>query len=161
MANIESIQIAKNSITLKFVEEFSNISEIKRFEIPKDINDDTITINFSESIRTFLWLESQGTEAADEFFKACGNYPGDHYEKLKLYLETQLDTGSRVDRFELFCELAFWIVRKSYLWSKRTTFVLRLTLFSEVFFRCKWLECLKIHQKITRTKVVSRKNEQL
>jgi hypothetical protein len=95
MANVESIQMAKNSIILKFVEEFSNISEIKRFEIPKDIIDDTITINFSESIRTFLWLESQDTEAA-EFFKACGNYPGDDYEKLKLYLETQLDTGSEL-----------------------------------------------------------------
>jgi hypothetical protein len=33
--------------------------------------------------------------------------------------------------------------------SIRTTFVLQLIWFSEVFFRRKWLECLKIHQKIT------------
>jgi hypothetical protein len=31
---------------------------------------------------------------------------------------------SRVDRFNLFCELAFWIVWKSYLRSIQTTFVL-------------------------------------
>jgi hypothetical protein len=37
---------------------------------------------------------------------------------------------TRVDRFLIFCELAFWIVRKSYLNAIRTIFVLRLIWFS-------------------------------
>jgi hypothetical protein len=40
----------------------------------------------------------------------------------------------------------------------RPIFVLRLIWFSEVFFRCKWLESLKIHQKITFFSVYSSKN---
>jgi hypothetical protein len=66
----------------------------------------------------------------------------------------------RVDRFQHFCELVFWMVwktGKATIRSIRTTFVLRFI--SEVFFRCKWLEheCLKIHQKMTFCSVFRKK----
>jgi hypothetical protein len=67
----------------------------------------------------------------------------------RISIFSNIGMSIRVDRFYLLCELTFWIVRKKYLRSIRATFVLRLIWLSEVLFRRKWLECLKIHQKIT------------
>jgi hypothetical protein len=90
MANFEAIQEAKNAINLKYGTEFSSISSIQRVRIFKENTAGTITIKFSEAIRTFLWLESKATNEG-ELFKACGTYPGDDYQELRRYLETQLE----------------------------------------------------------------------